>query len=156
MKLFLLRHGKAVENTVNQKDYDRGLSPKGLKQSKKIGKFLKNNEISYALISPSKRTQETFDIVNDYLKIEDVHKSEKLYLASSGQINEVINAHVTPNNVLLVGHNFGISELIDFYTGIDIILPTGTLAIIEFDAQSTAHFSQFSGRLLEVISPKNL
>ncbi len=156
MKLFLLRHGKALESIENQKDYDRELSGKGLKQSKKIGKFLIGHDIAYALTSSAKRTMQTFDIVNDYINVEEMHDTKDLYLASSSKINDVINHHVTPKNILVVGHNFGLSELIDFYTDIDIVLSTGTLAIIEFDAQSTAHFTQSSGRLLEVVSPKNL
>jgi len=156
MKLFLLRHGKASEAVENQKDFDRGLAKKGVKQSKKIGQFLTNYDIDYALVSSAKRTIETFDEVNKVLQIEEVYESQDLYLASALKMNEVINSHVTHKNILLVGHNFGISELVDYYTGIDVQLATGNLAMLEFDVQSTAHFSKFSGRLIEVISPKNI
>lgn len=156
MKLFLLRHGKAKEGVENQKDSKRQLAEKGHKQSKKIGKFLKDFDIKYALVSTAKRTMETFDDVNKYLNIEEVYESEDLYLASDKKINEVINTHITYHDILVVGHNFGISELVDYYTGIEIVLSTGNLAIIEFDVQSSAHFSQNAGRLIEVISPKTL
>ncbi|MDX1349706.1 MAG: histidine phosphatase family protein [Putridiphycobacter sp.] len=156
MKLFLLRHGKAKEGIDNQKDFDRGLAEKGFKQSKKIGKYLKNSGISYAIVSSAKRTMETFDSVNKYLNIEEVYESKDLYLASSETINNVINTHVTEKDVMVVGHNYGISDLVDFYTGIDITLSTGMVAIIEFDVQSSAHFSRYAGRLIEVITPKTL
>lgn len=156
MKLFLLRHGKASEGVQNQKDFDRPLAPKGHKQCKKIGKFLKSEGINYAIVSSAKRTMETFDIVNTYLNIEEIYESKDLYLAQDVKINEVINAHVTHKDILVVGHNFGISELVYYYTGVDVVLATGELAIIEFDFQSTAHFSKQAGRLIEVISPKSL
>lgn len=156
MKLFLLRHGKAEQGVENQKDFNRILSEKGIKQSKKIGKYLKGGNINYGLVSPSNRTQETFDIVNDYLNIEETFESPDLYLASAETINETINRHVTGHDLIVVGHNFGISDLIDYYTDININLSTCMLAIIEFDTQSTAHFSRQGGRLLEVVSPKDL
>ncbi|MFK8038445.1 MAG: histidine phosphatase family protein [Crocinitomicaceae bacterium] len=156
MKLFLLRHGKATEGFENQKDFDRVLAGKGKKQSKKIGSYLKDTDIKYGLVSPAKRTQQTFDIINEHINIESVYESPDLYLSSADVINDVINQHVTASDILVVGHNFGISDLVDFYTGININLSTCMLAIIEFDAQSTAHFSRQGGRLLEVISPKDL
>lgn len=156
MKLFLLRHGKAVQGFENQKDFDRDLADKGMKQSKKIGNYLRGNGIKYGLVSSANRTQQTFDILNKQLNIEEVYESPDLYLASAETINEVINSHVTGHDLVVVGHNFGISDLIDYYTGININLSTCMLAIIEFDTQSTAHFSRQGGRLLDVISPKDL
>ncbi|MFK8044231.1 MAG: histidine phosphatase family protein [Crocinitomicaceae bacterium] len=156
MKLFLMRHGKAIEAIENQRDFDRGLAKKGKRQSKKMGEFLKNSDIDYALVSSAKRTVETFDEVNRVLQIDEVYESQDLYLATAHQISEVLNSHITHKNVLLVGHNYGISEVVDYYTGIDVQLGTGHIAIIEFDVQSSAHFSKFSGRLIEVVSPKNL
>lgn len=145
-----------MEGVENQKDFNRALAEKGYKQSKKIGKYLKSFKIEYAIVSSAKRTMETFDTVNEFLKIEEVYESEDLYLASDRKINEVINTHITHKDLLVVGHNFGISDLIEYYTGIDIVLATGHLAIIYFDVQSTAHFSKDAGRLIEVISPKTL
>ncbi len=156
MKLFLLRHGKAEQAVENQKDFDRSLNKKGEKQCKKIGKFLKNQGIEKIISSAAARTKESTKIVNKQLQIEDVSFDKTLYLASSTAINEVINNLVTAKTTLVVGHNFGISELIDYYTGNAVILSTGCMAIIEFDVTSSAHFGRFSGRLKEIISPKNL
>ncbi|MFD1552242.1 hypothetical protein DNU06_11585 [Putridiphycobacter roseus] len=156
MKLFLLRHGKAAQGVENQKDFDRPLNEKGEKQIKKIGKFLQNQGIEKIVSSSALRTKQTTKIVNKALEVEDVTFDKSLYLASSMDIHELINGLVTAKTMLVVGHNYGISELIDYYTGNAVVLSTGCMAIIEFDVTSSAHFSRFAGTLKEIVSPKNI
>jgi len=156
MKLFLLRHGKAVQGVENQTDFDRDLSDKGFKQSRKIGQFLINKGIDRIISSSAKRTVSTAETVNSFLNIKDLKLESELYLADYEFLFHYLSNLVSGDTILLVGHNFGISQLVDYYTGYTVALGTGHLAIIDFDVTSLSHFSKHSGRLIEIVSPKQL
>lgn len=154
MKLFVLRHGKAVRASENQYDVDRELSKKGIGQIEKMGQYLQGHDIGTILSSSAKRTLLTSLGVNKYLRIDDVHYQDDLYLASADIIHASISALNTSKDLLYVGHNFGISQLVTYYTGVPILLSTGMLAIIEFDFDSSGYFSMETGQLIDTIKPK--
>jgi len=156
MRLFILRHGKSIEPTVNQSDIDRGLSKKGFKQIEKIGHYLTNFNVEAILSSSAKRTKLTTEGVNKYLKVKDVFYSENLYLADVNTIHKNIVDLNSKKDLLFVGHNFGISQLVTFYTGESILLSTGMLAIVKFDFDSSEYFTEGTGRLIELVSPKKI
>ncbi len=156
MKLFILRHGKSVEIAENQYDVDRGLSKKGIKQIEKMGKYLHQSGIKSILSSSAKRTVLTTLGINKYLKLDNIVYEDELYLADAHTIHNHITKLDWREDMLFVGHNFGISQLVTFYTGEPTLLSTGMLAVVEFDFESSAFFSQDTGTLIETVKPKLL
>ena len=156
MKLFILRHGKAVKNSENQYDVERDLSAKGFDQIEKIGNFLKKYDIKAILSSSAKRTVSTTEGVNKHLDLDYIVYEDDLYLSDVKTIHHYISKFSVTGDFLFVGHNFGISQLVTYYTGEPINLSTGMLAIVEFEVESPMYFSEDSGRLIDVINPKQL
>ena len=119
MNLYIRRHGIAVEPGTPgyAKDSDRPLIPKGERKLGQIADALDTLGISFDLIlsSPFLRAAQTAEIIAGALKC-----SKKLSLSdeltphgSPKKLIEFIN-HVqpVPDNVLLVGHEPYLSELI--------------------------------------------
>jgi len=119
MNLYLLRHGLAVEPGTFEfgRDADRPLVPKGESKLKKIAAAMKAMEISFDLIlsSPYVRARQTAEIVAAGLGVhKELQFSDTLMPAGSmKKLVELINQlQPAPENVLLVGHEPFMSELI--------------------------------------------
>lgn len=87
MHIFLIRHGESVNNTGENfedriPDFKVNLTPKGEKQAREAGEFLKGYldehhiDLSKARIwrSPYQRTRQTSDIFNESLQIKDIRE----------------------------------------------------------------------------------
>ena len=119
MNLFILRHGIAVEpGTAGfAKDADRPLTPKGERKLWKIADAMEELEIRFdwILTSPYLRARQTAEIVAEAL---DIRKRLELCEAltpggSPTRLIETIQSQrPTPENILLVGHEPYLSELI--------------------------------------------
>lgn len=113
--LTILRHAKAETGTASQDDKSRGLTERGIKATEFIGRYMREKALSpdKVLCSSAIRTTETL------MKIERVYNHtlpveylDKLYLASAGEILNVISGvSVGVNHLMIVGHNPGIHEL---------------------------------------------
>ena len=68
--IFLLRHAKSSWDNLNLDDFDRPLSNKGIKASKKIGNYLKTNKFVPDIIycSTAKRAKQTWELTNRIIK----------------------------------------------------------------------------------------
>ena len=113
-KLTLLRHGEADLGIGQEGDLKRRLSKQGNAQILRLSNLLESEKINfdYALISPASRCLETFQIINKDERIKMKEKHLSIYEASVVELLNVIesidNAY---SEVLLVGHNPGISHL---------------------------------------------
>ena len=138
MNLFILRHGLAVQRGTPgcEKDRDRPLTPKGRRRLRQIAKAMKKLDLSFDLVlsSPYARARQTADIVaatfnaRRKLKLAD-------YLTPDGNPQALIeflkNLQPAPENVLLVGHEPYLSQLISTLvagnSGLPVILKKGGL-----------------------------
>jgi phosphohistidine phosphatase len=119
MNLYILRHGLAVEHGAPgyAKDADRPLTPKGERKLGRIADAMEAFELSFDLIlsSPYTRARQTAEIVADALGLR---KKLELHdeLTPEGSFNKLIESITrrksAPENVLLVGHEPYLSELI--------------------------------------------
>jgi phosphohistidine phosphatase len=118
MNLFLLRHGTAVQSDTAgySKDADRPLTAKGEHKLRRAAKTMKALDLSFDLIlsSPYLRARQTAAIVAEAFDAKD-----RLELSTSlapgnatRRIIECLHRLPTPDNVLLVGHEPGLSQLI--------------------------------------------
>jgi phosphohistidine phosphatase len=119
MELFILRHGIAVERGTSgyKNDFDRPLTPKGKRQLRQSCGALRKMKLKFDLIlsSPLVRARETAEIVATELKSKKrLRFSEHLRPGGSFHklILDVCQSKPAPENVLLVGHEPDLSELI--------------------------------------------
>lgn len=156
MNLFILRHGKAVDNSQGLKDYDRKLSESGILQAVKIADFLKNKNIDQIISSAAPRAFETASIVDQIVKADYFDEDNDLYLADSQTIKSKISIAAHEKNVLYVGHNFGISDLASELSGQDISMSTCMLIELELQIDDWQLLSNHMGIIKSITEPKQL
>jgi phosphohistidine phosphatase len=118
MNLFLLRHGLAVEPDAlgHDEDAERPLTPKGEHKLLCAAQTMKALGLSFDLIlsSPRLRARQTAAIVANALDAKDrLELSHSLVPGAAAQdIIECLRRSPMPGEVLLVGHEPGLSQLI--------------------------------------------
>lgn len=165
--LILFRHAKAEPLRPDINDIDRPLSPAGHKAAKKMGLWLKEHTvpIDSIICSPARRAQSTLEILKPCLEIpeKNVAVDEQLYLASFEQLLTLLSqAQKKPRNVMLVGHNPGLEDLLTYLCGEYLprsrngkLMPTATLARIQLP-NDWQKLDPGKGKLLDLIRPKEL
>ncbi|NOT76491.1 MAG: hypothetical protein HOP08_16305 [Cyclobacteriaceae bacterium] len=139
--IFVLRHAQSAGKQSGQRDYDRLLTAEGEAEAKKSGKYFseKGYSVDLILCSSAARTRKTIELVNESLQFpaDKIQYKEDLYDALLVHLLDTI--HTLPdaiNNVMLVGHNPGISLLAGDLCGSFMDLSTSQLIGIEFKSNS--------------------
>lgn len=156
-RLYLLRHAKAEQEGKEDADFKRELNRKGLVQANVVGHLMKEkaHQIDKVFCSSASRTKMTFDIVKPHLFIDSdkIHYEERLYLASAETLLSHVRAHgKEASSVLLVGHNFGISELLSNLINEAQTMKTSDLAVIDFEVDEWEAIAEGSGILSDYIT----
>lgn len=139
--LIILRHGKAEQNTMDKDDYDRQLTNRGRNNSTDMGKFILDKIGSPDLIlsSSANRAFETAQLAADSIgyPTDKIEADQNLYFAPSNWILNVISKlDDNLNSCLFIGHNPGLTELINSL-GVDLDnLPTASSVCFEFNVDS--------------------
>ena len=157
--LYVMRHGKA-EDGFDKSDYKRKLNSKGIKRSVKVGLKLKDRkgELDTVICSSSLRTVETAEIMADLFDFPqaDIKKHKELYLAPVNVILEnIYSLDDSVSNVLLVGHNPGLSELIGSLSRqLTDYLPTSALIALKIDIDKWEEISNANAKIVFSLFPK--
>ena len=138
MNIFLLRHGIAVEPGAPGfvQDAQRPLTPKGERKLKKIARAMERLELKFDLVlsSPYIRARQTAEMVVRGLKIKRALEFSDTLIPSGNLkklIEELPHLEPTPENLLLVGHEPSLSELISLLVsgapGLSVLMKKGGL-----------------------------
>ena len=135
MTIYFLRHAEAED--LAESDFDRKLTPKGLQQAAKVGKFCAHHGLKPAVIlsSPVTRARQTAEIVAETLVL-DVSIEDWL---ACGMETATLLSHLTPHkgkdSVLIVGHepDFGIAigDLVGTSEPCAILVTKASLTAVE-------------------------
>jgi len=160
LTLYLLRHAKSSWDDAWQRDFERPLSNRGREACALIGEFIEEKGIDFdlVLVSTAVRTRETIELVKERAKLRsEVRYDERIYEASVSQLLELI-AQVDNDreNVLLVGHNPGMEELLNLLTGEQVRVTTANLAKITIQATTWSESLVNKGTLDWIIRPKEI
>ncbi len=136
MKLFFLRHGKAVERGT-MPDAERYLTEEGIEKLEEnlpyFGKYLGDDKV-LIWSSPLKRAQETAEILIKY--VSDYEYTEHDFIAN-GRVEYLISElSKQDKNVVVVGHEPSLSVWTFQLTGEEIEIKKGAMVEIEFDKNS--------------------
>ena len=131
--LYIMRHGQARNDATS--DIKRRLTAAGQDHIKDLAKSLWDNEIDFDSVyySPAVRTKETMMLMCQGLKIGEQFQNEdnRIYNASSSELQAVINGiNEKDEDVLLVGHNPGLEDLILSLTGKAVGLSPGNIVVV--------------------------
>ena len=159
--LMLLRHAKSSHKDERLVDHDRPLTKRGQRDASRIGALLLDDDMVPDLIvsSTSCRTRETTKRLTAAAGYRGpVRYAEELYLAGPKQLVEVIAAQpATRLDLLVVGHNPGLEELVLALTKCDETLPTASLVRISLPIRRWQDLkTTTAGKLVKIWRPKEL
>ena len=146
MKIYLLRHGDAVEpGTVRFKESERPLTSKGVQRTRLLAHALRQMEIGIDVIlsSPLQRARETAGIIARGLRHErKLQFTEDLAPGGNmeGLVHQINAIESRPETILLVGHEPYLSGLISLLCtggpGLSLTLKKGALCRLEVETLS--------------------
>ncbi len=166
--LTLLRHAKSGWNDPVSRDFDRPLNPRGRKAARTVALEMKARGLAFDLVlaSPARRVIETLAEVEAAYGPLGPQYDERLYLASTATLIEIVRA--TPDSadrLLLVGHNPGLEEIALRLSSrdegglrgeVEVKYPTGTVAEIGLAVEHWAEVKEGIGQIVRFIRPRDL
>ena len=159
--LTIIRHAKSSWSGDGA-DYDRVLNERGRSDADLVGHYLHKQKVQFDALfcSSAARAVETLQRLNASLKISEnkILVDDDLYLASLQKlvdyINSIDNRH---NQVALIGHNPGLTELCQFLTEDSIQnLPTCTAYSISLPIDDWMAVGPRLGSKIMLLTPRML
>lgn len=164
-RLIVMRHAKSSWADTGMDDFDRPLNARGKRSAVLMGKWLIQKKMctpEHAIVSPARRTLQTWNEITQIIGRIPTDETSDLYLADrSTLLNAVANAP-SVEAVLILAHQPGIGEFaarllaqspstpeFDRY-------PTAATAVIDFEASSWKEVTWGTGRLAEFAVPRQL
>lgn len=157
--LLILRHGKAEPRNIDERDFDRKLAISGRLQAEMTGNTIAVREGTPDLIysSSAPRAWETARIVAEKVSysLENIRTDGELYMATSLWLRHLLgNIGDEIKSCLLVGHNPGLTDLINHF-GVRLDhLPTASVAAFQFDANSWKEIAAENAHFLWLYVPE--
>ena len=173
-KLILLRHAKSdwagCGRSLNLvSDSERPLSKRGIKACAKISELFMTMQVSVDLVeySSARRALDTFNLIKSAVLFSAHKENPELYTFSSKKLMQTIaKTSKAINNLLLVGHNPAIEEIVDVlaskeYNLKDLKLlhekyPTGAITFMELNIVCWSDMTENCGRLIKFVRPIDL
>lgn len=127
-RLLLMRHAKSDWSSGAHDDFARPLNERGVRDARRMGRWLVDEAClpSTILCSPAQRTRDTLRLLAEGAGQALDERSrfvDGLYLATAGGIREVLRARGADDDVMVLGHNPGLEELLAW------LLPVGAAAL---------------------------
>ncbi len=160
-RITLLRHAKSSWKDASLADRDRPLNRRGNKSAPDMGKRLAELGVrpSLLLTSPAQRARETARLIARELNypLEFIQSESELYLATPETILQVVARQDNGfNDVMLFGHNPGITELANRLGDRNIDnVPTCGMVGIELDVKEWTEIVAADGKTVFFDYPKN-
>ena len=166
-RLLLMRHAKSDWYSGAGADFLRPLSDRGIRDARRMGQWLAaSGHLPERIVSsPSRRTRQTLELLAEgagthLLARTDWH--DELYHASSATLLSALAKYVPGNDLLVLGHNPGMEELVAYLLGTQLVgelytklMPTAAVYVLEVVDGLTA-MSAGCARLLAHQRPKSL
>ncbi len=118
MTIYFLRHADAED--FAKCDFDRKLTPKGLKQAERVGDFCKRNGIKpeVFLTSPLVRAHQTAEIVGKKTGVQPVTADWLACGMTPATLIDKLEPFSAKSSILLVGHEPDFSTAVSFLLGL--------------------------------------
>ncbi len=137
--LTIVRHAKSSWKDSSLGDGERPLNSRGERDAPIMAARIADAGIRPSLIvsSPALRAWTTARIIAQHISYpaEFLQREHQLYLASvNGLLDVVVAQDIGFNSLMLVGHNPGLTELVNFLSpGLTNNLPTAGVVSVTFD-----------------------
>jgi phosphohistidine phosphatase len=161
-RLVLLRHAKSSWRDSELADHERPLSGRGERDAPRMGARLRHRGVAPDLVltSHAQRALRTATVVARELDFPQARIGvvPRLYLATPKQILDVVASQAEDlQSILLVGHNPGLTELVNRLRPDAHLanVPTAGAVALEFDTERWSDLERAPGRLAFFDYPKN-
>jgi phosphohistidine phosphatase len=159
--LLVLRHGKSSWKHPELTDHDRPLNKRGKRDAPRMGEILRSEHlIPEAIISSTAaRAHATAEAVAKASGYKGkIALNHSLYAAGPEAYLKVLHGLSNDSvRVLVVGHNPGLEELLENFTGEAQIMPTCALAHVKFSMDSWLELDyKTKGELAGIWQPRDL
>jgi phosphohistidine phosphatase len=158
--LYLLRHAKSSWGDPSLADFDRPLNERGRGATPLVAGFMRERGIRPGLVdtTPAVRARQTAELVAAAAGLDaPVSFDERIYEAHPLDLLKVVReADESAAELLLVGHNPGLEELIERLTGERERLPTAALVRVELQVEGWPQVEEGCGSLAWVVTPRGL
>ena len=161
-RLVLMRHAKSSWKSGAPNDHERPLNKRGRRDSPKVGAELARlGWVPDAVLSSdSARTTETFARMKASLGYKgDADFREDLYHAGVPEVRAALGGLPdTVGTALILGHNPGWEEVLEFLSGQDDVMKTACCALLSIDAETWHEAIEAPGTwtLARMIRPREL
>lgn len=169
LTLTIMRHAKSSWLDMSLDDFHRPLNKRGRGAAAAMGKwFCRHNRMpDLLLVSRAARTLETWKIMKKAgVKADEVRKLQRLYLASSSEILELIRGvEGDVSHLMLLGHNPGLHLLVKSLISTEEPVgdgafygkfPTAAVAQMTFDMDDWSDIAPMGGKYYRYVTPKQL
>jgi phosphohistidine phosphatase len=149
-RLLVMRHAKSDWYSGAGEDFLRPLSQRGVRDARRMGQWMAAETAlpEWIVSSPSRRTRETLSLLSEGAETDLDGRTEwvdELYHSSLESILRVLKTQRERRDLMLLGHNPGVEELLNFLVedcpqsaDFKKRFPTGAVFILEtgrgFDA----------------------
>jgi phosphohistidine phosphatase len=161
-RLILVRHAKSSWKNALLSDVDRPLNARGKRDAPRIGAYLASQGMQPDIIlaSPAKRARKTAKLIAEVLPDarERILYDPALYQASPELLMARLGAlDENWQQVMLIGHNPGLTEFAKLLTNIGIDnLPTCGVIVTDLPITSWGEAISGTGKVILRICPKDL
>ena len=137
MQLLLMRHGKAENGQLGQRDHDRALATRGFLNAADQAKEFRPESGDGMIVSDALRTRQTADtLISAWSDLGEPDLPQRRdtsqgYLAPASRWLDLIAMETTPRRLWIIGHNPGISALVTELTGDYIGMTTADIVAID-------------------------
>jgi phosphohistidine phosphatase len=164
-RLILLRHAKS-DWPDGASDIDRPLAPRGKEAAPKMAAYLAEQGLipDRVLVSPARRTKETWDLVKPALGAVPEETVPQIYEAPVSRLLDVVRS--IPDDVataLMIGHNPGFQDLARLLgkpseerRALTKKYPTAAVAVIDLPVDSWGKVEAGEGTVERFATPKSL
>lgn len=159
-KLFINRHAKSSWADNTMRDFDRPLNNRGMRDAPFMAKVLKNRSenIDTLVTSPANRALSTarfFAAELDFSE-DQIVRERGVYGASSTELADIVTTFDNKwESVIMFGHNPGFSNLVEYFTGEFVEMPTCGIAAVTFEIDHWKEAFRENGTLDFLDFPKN-
>ena len=149
MKLYFLRHGEAED--LAPTDHGRELTERGKERVAKSAQVLKRLGIAPKVIysSPRIRAKQTAEIIAEALGMEIIITEDVNFGFNTSNLKSLIKKLSTSDEVMFVGHNPDMSQVVHKMTGASVGMKKGGLARVDVVNDKAQR-----GDLVWLIAPK--
>ncbi|MEE2695416.1 MAG: histidine phosphatase family protein [Pseudomonadota bacterium] len=166
--LSFMRHAKSDWCGPSANDIIRPISKKGIKKTKAVSKYLKNEKMEFDSIfcSPSLRTKQTLSCFLQHSMHKDVEivEDQNIYEGSEENFLLRISKIKKYKNVLVITHEPQISFFVNYFLSdtkcfkkvSDLRFVTSSITTIGFDIKSWNDISNINAKFIRFIDPNLL